>query len=58
MQSGAPTFGTPEPALVLYGAAQLARSLNVPFRTGGSLCGSKIPDAQAAFESASRSCRP
>ena len=25
MQSGAPTFGTPEPALVLFGAAQLAR---------------------------------
>lgn len=52
MQSGAPTFGTPEPALVLYGAAQLARRLNVPFRSGGSLCGSKAPDAQAAYESA------
>lgn len=52
MQSGAPTFGTPEPALVLYGCAQLARRLNVPFRSGGSLCGSKVPDAQAAFESA------
>lgn len=52
MQSGAPTFGTPEPALVLYGAAQLARRLGVPFRSGGSLCGSKVPDAQAAYESA------
>ncbi len=52
MQSGAPTFGTPEPALVLYGAAQLARRLKVPFRSGGSLCGSKVPDAQAAYESA------
>jgi trimethylamine--corrinoid protein Co-methyltransferase len=52
MQSGAPTFGTPEPALVLYGAAALARRLGVPFRSGGSLCGSKVPDAQAAFESA------
>ncbi len=52
MQSGAPTFGTPEPALVLYGAAQLARRLKVPFRSGGSLCGSKLPDAQAAYESA------
>jgi trimethylamine--corrinoid protein Co-methyltransferase len=51
MQSGAPTFGTPEPALVLYGAAQLARRLGVPFRSGGSLCGSKMPDAQAAHES-------
>ncbi len=52
MQSGAPTFGTPEPAIVLYGAAQLARRLNVPFRSGGSLCGSKVLDAQAAYESA------
>jgi trimethylamine---corrinoid protein Co-methyltransferase len=51
MQSGAPTFGTPEPALVLYTMAALARRLGVPFRSGGSLCGSKIPDAQAAFES-------
>jgi len=51
MQSGAPTFGTPEPALVLYGAAQLARRLGVPFRSGGSLTASKIPDAQAAQES-------
>jgi trimethylamine---corrinoid protein Co-methyltransferase len=52
MQSGAPTFGTPEPALVLYTMAALARRLGVPFRSGGGLCGSKIPDAQAAFESA------
>jgi trimethylamine--corrinoid protein Co-methyltransferase len=52
MQSGAPTFGTPEPALVTYGAAQLARRLGVPFRSGGALCASKIPDAQAAYESA------
>lgn len=52
MQSGAPTFGTPEPALVLLTAAQLARRLGVPFRSGGSLCASKIPDAQAAYESA------
>jgi len=52
MQSGAPTFGTPEPALVLYTMAALARRLGVPFRSGGSLCAAKIPDAQAAFESA------
>jgi trimethylamine--corrinoid protein Co-methyltransferase len=51
MQSGAPTFGTPEPAHVLYGAAQLARRLGVPFRSGGSLCASKLADAQAAHES-------
>ena len=52
MQSGAPTFGTPEPSLVSDGAAQLARRLGLPFRTGGSLCASKVPDAQAAYESA------
>ncbi len=52
MQSGAPTFGTPEPALVLYTMAALARRLGVPFRSGGALCASKIADAQAAFESA------
>jgi trimethylamine---corrinoid protein Co-methyltransferase len=52
MQSGAPTFGTPEPTMVLIAAAQLARRLGIPFRSGGSLCASKIPDAQAAYESA------
>jgi trimethylamine--corrinoid protein Co-methyltransferase len=52
MQSGAPTFGTPEPALVLYVMAALARRLGVPFRSGGALTGSKIADAQAAYESA------
>jgi len=52
MQSGAPTFGTPEPALVLYTMAALARRLNLPFRSGGSLCASKVADAQAAYESA------
>jgi trimethylamine--corrinoid protein Co-methyltransferase len=52
MQSGAPTFGTPEPALVLFAMAALARRLGVPFRSGGALCGAKIADAQAAYESA------
>jgi trimethylamine--corrinoid protein Co-methyltransferase len=52
MQSGAPTFGTPEPALVLYVLAACARRLGVPFRSGGALTASKLPDAQAAYESA------
>ena len=52
MQSGAPTFGTPETSLVVYGVGQLARRLGVPFRSGGGLCASKIPDAQAAYEAA------
>ena len=52
MQSGAPTFGTPEPQLVLYIVAALARRLGVPFRSGGGLSSAKIPDAQAAYEAA------
>jgi trimethylamine--corrinoid protein Co-methyltransferase len=52
MQSGAPTFGTPEPAHVLYAITALARRLGVPVRSGGSLTSSKLPDAQAAYESA------
>lgn len=52
MQSGAPTFGTPEPALVMFVVAALARRLGVPCRLGGNLTASKLPDAQAAYESA------
>ena len=52
MQTGAPTFGTPEPGQVMTIAGALARRLGVPFRSGGGLCASKIPDAQAAYESA------
>ncbi|MEM8789935.1 MAG: trimethylamine methyltransferase family protein [Pseudomonadota bacterium] len=52
MNSGAPIFGTPEASMVLYGAGQLARRLGLPFRSGGGLCGSKLPDAQAAYETA------
>ncbi len=52
MQSGAPTFGSPEPTQVMYICASLARRLGVPFRSGGGLCASKLPDAQAAYEAA------
>jgi trimethylamine--corrinoid protein Co-methyltransferase len=52
MGSGAPTFGTPEASQILYGAGQLARRMGLPFRSGGGLCGSKLPDAQAAYETA------
>jgi trimethylamine---corrinoid protein Co-methyltransferase len=52
MNSGAPTFGTPEAAHITYGAGQLARRLGLPYRSGGSFCGSKLPDAQAAYETA------
>jgi len=52
MGSGAPTFGTPEASKILYGAGQLARRLGLPFRSGGGLCGAKLPDAQSAYETA------
>ncbi len=52
MASGAPTFGTPEASLVTYGAGQLVRRLGIPYRSAGAFCGSKLPDAQAAYESA------
>jgi len=52
LKSGAPTFGTPEPALAYFAIGQLARRLGVPLRCGGNLCASKVPDAQAATESA------
>ncbi|MEO0762345.1 MAG: trimethylamine methyltransferase family protein, partial [Pseudomonadota bacterium] len=52
MNSGAPTFGTPEASKILYGAGQLARRLGLPFRSGGGLTGAKIPDAQAGYETA------
>ncbi len=52
MNSGAPTFGTPEAAQITYGTGQLARRLGLPYRSAGSFCGSKLPDAQAAYETA------
>lgn len=52
MNSGAPTFGTPEAAHITYGAGQLARRMGLPYRSGGGFCGSKLPDAQAGYESA------
>ncbi len=52
MRTGAPTFGTPEATQMIFATAQLARRLGVPCRSGGSLCASKVADAQAAYESA------
>ncbi len=50
MQSGAPTFGTPEAGKMVLAAGQLARRLGVPFHTVGTLSASKLPDAQAEQE--------
>ena len=52
MNSGAPTFGTPEASHITYGAGQLARRLGLPYRSAGSFTGGKLPDAQAAYETA------
>jgi trimethylamine--corrinoid protein Co-methyltransferase len=53
MKSGAPCFGTPENSLALYAGAQLARHYHLPYRSGGNFTASRIPDAQAGYESAS-----
>ena len=52
LKTGAPTFGMPEPTASNYIIGQMARRLNIPLRCGGSLTASKLPDAQAAAESA------
>jgi len=51
MQSGSPSFGTPESAIGLLCTGQLARHFGLPFRTGGGLNSSQTCDAQAAYES-------
>jgi trimethylamine--corrinoid protein Co-methyltransferase len=52
LRSGAPTFGTPEAGLAYFAVGQLARRLRIPVRCGGSFTSAKLPDAQAAQESA------
>lgn len=53
LQTGAPTFGTPESHLAAMAFAQLGRRRNLPLRVGGHLTASKIADGQAMQESAS-----
>ena len=50
MQSGSPSFGTPESAVGLLCTGQLARHFGLPFRTGGGLTSSQTADAQAGYE--------
>jgi trimethylamine--corrinoid protein Co-methyltransferase len=50
MQSGSPTFGTPESAMGLLCTGQIARHFGLPFRTGGGLTSSQVSDAQAGYE--------
>ncbi|MEM7346563.1 MAG: trimethylamine methyltransferase family protein, partial [Chloroflexota bacterium] len=37
--------------LALYAGAQMARYYNMPYRSGGNFTASRIPDAQAGYES-------
>ncbi len=50
MQSGAPTFGTPEAGQMVLAAGQLARRLGVPLHTVGALSAAKLPDGQSQQE--------
>ena len=50
MQSGSPCFGTPESATGLLCTGQIARHFGLPFRTGGAMTSSQMPDAQAGYE--------
>nr|WP_226346689.1 trimethylamine methyltransferase family protein [Agilicoccus flavus] len=51
MQSGSPTFGTPESGIGLLCTGQIARHFGLPFRAGGGLTSSQVADAQAGYES-------
>ncbi len=50
MQSGSPTFGTPESGVGLLCTGQIARHFGLPFRAGGGMTSSQVPDAQAGYE--------
>lgn len=52
MKSGAPCFGTSENNLAMLAGGQMARFYNIPYRSGGNFTASRIPDAQAGYESA------
>ena len=52
MQSGSPSFGTPESAIGLLCTGQISRHYKLPFRGGGALTSSQTVDAQAAYEAA------
>ena len=43
MQSGSPTFGTPESGIGLLCTGQIARHFGLPFRTGGGLRRRRCP---------------
>ena len=50
MQSGSPSFGTPESAIGLFCSGQIARRFGLPWRAGGGLTASQSVDSQSAYE--------
>lgn len=54
LRTGAPTFGTPEGTQFQMCAKTLADRLGLPFHSVGALTASKVPDAQAGYESQSQ----
>jgi len=50
MRTGSPAFGTPEYVQAQLATGQLARRVNLPWRTS-NVTGSAVVDAQAAYES-------
>jgi trimethylamine--corrinoid protein Co-methyltransferase len=51
MKSGSPSFGGPESAFGLAASGQIARSFQLPWRSGGgTLTASPVPDFQAGYE--------
>ncbi len=50
MQSGSPSFGTPESAIGLFCTGQIARRYGLPWRSGGGLTASQSVDSQSAYE--------
>src|SRR6478609_5093530 len=50
MQSGSPSFGTPESATGLFCTGQIARHFGLPWRSGGGFTSSQTVDAQSAYE--------
>ncbi len=51
MKSGAPMAGTPEISQMNFMTGQLARRYRLPWRSSGMVAGSKLNDAQSAYES-------
>ncbi|MBW2059510.1 MAG: trimethylamine methyltransferase family protein [Deltaproteobacteria bacterium] len=52
LSTGIGAVGAPELSLVAAGTAQLAQYYRLPCLVGGAMSDSKIPDAQAAYETA------